>query len=434
MAVSGAWFPGVLTWWRGRAAVAAVMGALALAPAATAAAAGTTAQAAAQRVIATVRVGDGPSALAVDPRTGAVYVVNGGSRTVSVISGRTSKVITTVAIKESRALAPWAVTVSPVTGDVYVSSIQITSGPPVKHLAVTVISGRTHKIIATIPVNGTVSGVSPVTGDVYLTTVLSGGSTSVKVLSGRTSKVIATIPGASASGMAVSPRTGEVYLPGSSVAGRGSVKVLNGRTNKVAAVIQVDEQTPNPQDGLNPDAIAVSPVTGEVYVGNGGGWHQASTLTVLDGRTNKIVTTIGVGGLGEAQVAVSRTGTVYIANNYTNTMDVISGQTNQVINTIQLGPYPGDTAFAISQRTGNAYAFDTGIGRTGEATYPVILGVSAISARTGKITATIRLPKAVGDSYQIAVSPVTGDIYTLNPVNVNTLNPNPPWVVSVISS
>jgi DNA-binding beta-propeller fold protein YncE len=181
---------------------------------------------------------------------------------------------------------------------------------------------------------------------------------------------------------------------------------------------------------LSPDAIAVSPVTGDVYVANGGGWGQACTLTVLDGRINKIITTIAVGGLGEAQLAVSRTGTVYIANNYTNTMDVISGKTNQVINTIQFAPYPGDTAFAISQRTGNAYAFDSGIGRTGE---PVIVGVSVISARTGKITATIRLPKAVGDSYQIAVSPVTGDIYTLNPVNVNTLNPNPPWIVSVIA-
>jgi len=427
VSVSGARFSGVLTSWRGRAAVAKVIGALALAPAAAGAAAGTPAGAAAQRVIATVRVGDGPSALAADPRTGAVYVVNEGSRTVKVISGRTSKVIATVAIKESRALVPWAVTVSPVTGDVYVSSFQVTSGPPVKSLPVTVISGRTNKVIATLPVNGTVSGVSPVTGDVYLTAISSGGSTSVKILSGRTNKVIATIPGASAWGMAVSPRTGEVYLPGGSVASRGSVKVLNGRTNKVAAVIQVDERTPNPQDGLTPDAIAVSPVTGEVYVANGGGWGQACTLTVLAGRTNKIINTIAVGGLGQAQLAVSRTGTVYIANNYTNTMDVISGRTNQVINTIQLGPYPGDTAFAVSQRTGNAYAFDTG-------TYPAIVGVSVISARTGKVTATIRLPKAVGDSYQIAVSPVTGDIYTLNPVNVNTPNPNPPWVVSVISS
>jgi hypothetical protein len=63
----------------------------------------------------------------------------------------------------------------------------------------------------------------------------------------------------------------------------------------------------------------------------------------------------------------------------------------------------------------------------------VVVGVSVISVKTGKLAATIRFPKAVGDSYQIAVSPLTGDVYTLNPVRVNTLNPNPPWVLSVIS-
>jgi DNA-binding beta-propeller fold protein YncE len=314
-----------------------------------------------------------------------------------------------------------------VTGDVYVSSCQISQGPPVK-LAVTVISDRTNKVIATIPVWGSVSGVSPVTGDVYLT-VSSGGSTLVRVLNGRTNKVIATIHGASAEQMAVSPQAGKVYLPTNSAAHGGRVTVLNGRTNKIAAVIQVDAPAPNPIDGMYTGEIAVSPVTGEIYVGNAGGYHQASTLTVLNGQTNNVIATLDVGGLGTAQIAVgSRTGTVYIANNYTNTMDVISGKTNKVIHTVRFGPVPGDTAFAVSQRTGNAYALGTG-----EASYPWAVGVSVISATTGKTTATIRFPKAVDDSYQIAVSPVTGDVYTLNPVSVNTLSPYSPWVLSVIS-
>jgi DNA-binding beta-propeller fold protein YncE len=222
------------------------------------------------------------------------------------------------------------------------------------------------------------------------------------------------------------------------------VTVLNGRTNKVAAVITVDQPASTAEDGTYPENIAVSPVTGEVYVFSVG-YKQPTTLTVLDGRTNKIITTVpGVGGLGSAQLAVSpRTGTVYVSENVTNTMDVINGQTNKVIHTIQFSNYPVDpgfTDFAISQRTGDVYVPDTAIRKTGQQSNTVVLGVSVISPQTGKITSTVRLPKAVGYADQpgindqIAVSPVTGDVYTLNPVNVSTLNPKPQYEVSVISS
>jgi DNA-binding beta-propeller fold protein YncE len=439
VAVCGAWFPSVLTSWRGRAAVAAVIGAVALASAAPAALAGTTAKAAPQRVIATVRVGDGPAAFAVDPRTGAVYVVNQGSRTVTVISGRTGKVAITVPIKEASTLAPCEVTVSPVTGEVYVSNC----ATGVSKKPVTVLSGRTNKVIATLPVSGSVNAVSPVTGDVYLTAYSSDGSSSVTVLSGRTNKVIATIPHASAVNMAVNPRTGEVYLNTATAAGGGAVTVLNGRTNKVAAVITVDKPAADPEDGTYPENLAVSPATGQVYVFSTG-YKQPNVLTVIDGRTNKIITTIpGVDGLGSLQLGVGRTGTVYASGNETNTMDVISGQTNQIINTITFSDYPidpGFTEFAISQRTGDAYVPDIVYRSNGTGIYTAVVGVSVISAQTGKITGTIRLPEAVGYEdqsgpyNQIAVSPVTGDIYTLNPVNALTQNPNPPYEVSVISS
>jgi DNA-binding beta-propeller fold protein YncE len=440
VAVCRAWYPSVLTSWRGRAAVAAAIGAVALASAAPAALAGTTAKAAPQRVIATVRVGDGPAAFAVDPHTGAVYVVNRGSRTVTVISGRSNKVAITVPIKEASTLSPCEVTVSPVSGEVYVSNCE--TGLSMQKTA-TVLSGRTNKVIATLPVGGLVNAVSPVTGDIYLTAYSSDGSSSVKVLSGRTNKVIATIPHASAVNMAVSPRTGEVYLNTATAAGGGAVTVLNGRTNKVAAVITVDKPAADPENGTYPENLAVSPVTGEVYVFSTG-YKQPNVLTVIDGRTNKIITTIaGVDGLGSLQLGVGRTGTVYASGNETNTMDVISGQTNRIINTIKFSDYPidaGFTEFAISQRTGDAYVPDIVYRSNGTGKYVAVVGVSVISAQTGKITSTIRLPKAVGYEdqsgpyNQIAVSPVTGDIYSLNPVNALTLNPNPAYEVSVISS
>jgi YVTN family beta-propeller protein len=444
VAVCRPWFPSVLTPWRGRAAVAAAIGAVALASATPAALAATTARAAAQRVIATVRVGNGSSALAVDPRTGAVYVVNEGSHTVTVISGRTDKVAITVPIKESSGVAPFAVMVSPVTGDVYISSRVVTGHA--QQVPVIVLSGRTNKVIGTIGGNVLVDAISPVTGDVYLTDNVSNDAETVKVLGGRTNKVIATIPGVNAVG-AINPRTGEVYLTSFPIS--GLLKVVNGRTNKVTATITVDAPPPggNPQNGTYPGSIAVSPVTGDVYVFSTG-FRQPNNLTVLDGQTNKILTSVNPApeGIGYVELGVGRTGTVYVAGNVTNTIAVINGQTNQTINTIHFtsnAAGQGSTEFATSPQTGDAYVPDIVFRVVGHDEYSAVVGVSAISAQTGKITSTIRLPRAVGNGdsgsltdpfSQIAVSPVTGDVYTLNPVNAQTSNPYPEYEVSVISS
>jgi DNA-binding beta-propeller fold protein YncE len=443
VAVCRTWFPSVLTLWRGRAAVAAAIGAVALASAAPAALAGTTAKAAAQRVIATVRVGNGSTSLAVDPRTGAVYVVNEGSRTVTVISGRANKVAITVPIKESSGVAPCGVMVSPVTGDVYISSRVVTGST--KQVPVIVLSGRTNKVIGTIGGNVFVDAISPVTGDVYLLENASNGAGTVKVLSGLTNKVIATIPGVSG-GTAINPRTGEVYLASFPIS--GLVKVVNGRTNKVTATITVDAPPPdgNPQNGTYPESIAVSPVTGDAYVFSTG-FRQPNSLTVINGQTNKIITTVSPApeGLGSVELGVGRTGTVYVAGNATNTIAVINGQTNQTINTIDFNPVAGDegfTEFAISPQTGDAYVPDIVFRISGHEEYNAVVGVSAISAQTGKIVSTIRLPRAVGNGqwlglytqYRIAVSPVTGDVYSLNPVNAQTSNPYPQYEVSVLSS
>jgi YVTN family beta-propeller protein len=67
-------------------------------------------------------------------------------------------------------------------------------------------------------------------------------------------RVIATVTvGVGPAGVAVSPLTGDVYVPN----GAGTVSVISGRTNKNIAAVRV---------GSSPSGVAVSPRTGDVYV------------------------------------------------------------------------------------------------------------------------------------------------------------------------
>jgi DNA-binding beta-propeller fold protein YncE len=62
-------------------------------------------------------VGLGPAGVAVSPRTGKIYVLNFTVGTVSVISGRTGAVTSTIATTA----ASYEVAVSPQTGKIYVT-------------------------------------------------------------------------------------------------------------------------------------------------------------------------------------------------------------------------------------------------------------------------------------------------------------------------
>src|ERR1700730_3223427 len=69
--------------------------------------------------------------------------------------------------------------------------------------------------------------------------------------------VTATIPvGSESDAVAVSPLTGDVYVTDLN---DGTVSVISGQTNTVIATIPV---------GTSPDGVAVSPLAGDVYVTN----------------------------------------------------------------------------------------------------------------------------------------------------------------------
>jgi YVTN family beta-propeller protein len=81
----------------------------------------------------------------------------------------------------------------------------------------------------------------------------------VSVISGSTNAVVATIPGIiEPFGVATNPRTNTIYVTGQS---DNTVSMINGRTNTVVATIPV---------GLVPFGVATNPRTNTVYVANEG--------------------------------------------------------------------------------------------------------------------------------------------------------------------
>ena len=93
-------------------------------------------------VAATIPVGSDPRGVAVDRKTNTIYVANLLSDTLSLISGRTSKVTATIPAGSS----PFGVAADPKTKRIYVTNLLGEQGQLV------VISARTQKVVATVPV------------------------------------------------------------------------------------------------------------------------------------------------------------------------------------------------------------------------------------------------------------------------------------------
>lgn len=356
---------------RAQFAAPAVVGALAaLALAALALAAPSAAAAvpavATPKVIATIRLPEIPSAAAVSPRTGTVYIASNllAKGAIEVVNGTTHKVATTIADADM----PTAIAVSPQSGDVYVVNQGFTVNGSVHPSGVWVVNWRTSKVTTSIPVPpGDLPlsvAVSPATGDVYVAVTgdnpEAGG---VLVISGKTNKVAAVIKdGDSPDEIAVSPRTGDVYVVNWGTGpnpGRGdSVSVISGKTNKIIATIA---------DPHAPRGVAVSPVTGDVwvinedYVTESGGVPYPGSVEVLNGRTNKIINDIADPNNPDAIAVSPRTGDVYIGdqgiyNDFSPDVQVLSGRNLHVIAIladIADPSIPGSVA--VSPKTGDAY-------------------------------------------------------------------------------
>jgi YVTN family beta-propeller protein len=170
--------------------------------------------------------------------------------TVSAIDLATNTVTATIAV----AADPYAMAVDPVTGTVYVTSVNGFAGG-----SVSVIDEATGTVTATIAVGAEPEAVAvdPTTGTVY---VASDDASSLSVIDEATDTVTATIPnvGFGPMGLAVDPTTGTIYA----TSGEDSLSMIDEATDMVTATIAV---------GTDPIGVVVDPTTHTAYTANSGG-------------------------------------------------------------------------------------------------------------------------------------------------------------------
>jgi len=166
---------------------------------------------------------DGPSVPVLDPANGDFYVSNGGGNTVSVISGATNSLVTNVVVgggsgtiinsaNEVFSGGPGTPVIDSANGNIYVTHA----------FAVSVISSSTNAVIATVKVgDGPHQPVfNPVNGDIYVPNetqdvceaAVCRLNSNLSIISGATNTILATVRICNYSSSAFSSN-GDVYVP-----------------------------------------------------------------------------------------------------------------------------------------------------------------------------------------------------------------------------
>jgi YVTN family beta-propeller protein len=335
---------------------------------------------------ATITTGVSPSAIAVNPLTNKIYVMNESDKTVTVINGANNQT-----------------TLVPLTG---------------LHKRA-VVAGLAKATGQTSPPHGI--AINAVTNRVYLANF---GASNVVVLDGATDTPIATVPaGNNPSGIAVNVATNKIY-----VANYGN---LNGTT--VTVIDGADNHTTTLTVGTGPKDIAVNPVTNKIYVTN----EFSYFLSVIDGPTNQ-VTSVPTTDQTFFVVVNPVTNKVFVSGYYYFTM--LDGSTNATDITFKIWFYP--RTLGVNVTTNMVYVnnadgqgvtifnaatkLSTGWIATGA--HPVAVGINPVTNKVfvpcqttaGEIaiydgnTNTASGANAGSYATGIAVNPITNKVYITN--------------------
>jgi YVTN family beta-propeller protein len=441
-------------------------------------------------LIQTITVGSGPSALAVNSTTNTIFVANQTGNSVSVINGSTDDVTATLTVGTN----PVSIGLNPITNKVFVANFSSNN--------VSVIDGSTNSVVSTVTAGTNPIGiaVNPVSNQIYAANYYSASITQID----GTSYAATTINvGTGPYGIAVNTGTNEIYVANNA---GNSLSVINGASATVStvgvgtgpkgiAVNSVDNhlyladsgsnqvtmvdgslyptisvQTGQPADGTESAAFptVVNPATNFTYLANTMAYVQGytmptcsickpkctycndyaveyyplGTVTVMNGNTGAITTTLTMGGAFPIAAAVNPVNNkIYVLNYFANpaspsnptgnnsfatgTMTIINGNTNTVLTTINVGQLPN--AIEVNPVTNKVYIADIGSGdpanpypqcpKSGPIPGCMNFGVTPgnVVVVDGATNALIGSPVQVGaEPGGFAINQVTNKVYVYN--------------------
>ena len=280
--------------------------------------------------IFTIKVGGFPSAVAVNPNTNMVYVVNRDSQTVSVINGSNNRVISNIPIDGAYDLA-----INPNLNKIYVidsngSKIDVIDGITNRNITKTISFSKPENISSPFPPIRPAITVDSKTNMVYATNSVGIGGSNLVLIDGSTNKVVKSSSLNNISScnsllfcimhMAMDKDTNLIYI---TAEWENSVHIIDGKTMEEKSNISI---------GYPSTSLAVNPDSNKIYGATGDG----NRVFVLNGSSNTFTTmvTANVSDPSGGSIAVDNVrNIVYTTNtgsNMLNTLNLVTGKISHI--------------------------------------------------------------------------------------------------------
>jgi YVTN family beta-propeller protein len=258
---------------------------------------------------ATIKVGKGPIALAVDAATSRIYVANHRDGTVSVVDGNSEKLLATIPVDK----LPYSIAIDQRTNEIFVSSVYSD--------ALKIIDGATNAVTSFKAVSADAMAVNADAGHLYLMSYESAELTVFDIASRTFSKV--PMGAMHLWAIARNPATSVLYV---SRIGNADVVAYDemAHTSKII------------KTGKYPCALAINSKTNRIYVVN----YADQSITVIDGAANSVLATLPVGDHPQAVTVNEASNQIYVANVHGDSVTVIDCTRNVVADTLHAGKNP----------------------------------------------------------------------------------------------
>jgi YVTN family beta-propeller protein len=269
-----------------------------------------------------IPVGKGPIALAVLSAVNKVYVVNADSNSISILDGTHDTLIRTI----PGGSHPYTIAANQMTQKVYVTYTY-------DHI-MTVIDGTTDVASTLNTGSADTIAIDEATNTMFLSTY---EDPYLRIVDGATGAMHKVNVGAHIWGFAFDARHGILYL-----AHTGTTSVLSFDENtQKTNVIPV---------GKLPCALALNEQTHKLYAVN----YEDQTLSVIDTAKAQIVAVLPLGDHPQAVAVDVRRNRIYVANVHGNSVTVIDGSRDAILATYpaRQNPY----GLAVDSETGYLYA------------------------------------------------------------------------------
>jgi len=326
-------------------------------------------------------------AVAYDATSNVYYVANGFAGTVTAVNGTSNAVMGTIAIGPAGSDL-YSIAVNPVTDLIYVVSNQTGT--------MTVINGANNQVAATVPAAETLPVAVAVNSTTNMVYVLGqGAQQDLNVYNGATNALVGGVEVAGTTyALAVNSTTNTVFASsnglgavtavtasGTSVVPQSGpwLTVINGATNTIASTLLL-------QNTLA--ALAVNQTTNLVYGSNAAENYltvigQPVTPTSPQGTQWAIEANVMVGGTPGPVAVNPVTDMVYVGNTATDSVSVVNGAANLVTATIPVTGSP--TGLAANSAANLVYVAEPA-------------SVAVINGATNAVTATVAAVQAASAS------------------------------------